>query len=108
MRMAVKVVSSMTLATIPRCGSRSIRRAVMTGGTVVMFLIVGTINKRSSNSYIMTTGTFTLQRYLGCMILRRMRRKINRYTAVTLATIACQSLRGIRRTVMTHRTVVVL
>ena len=79
----------------------------MTGCTGIMLLNVRSIYKVSVIHRLgMTAATFCLQCYLGRMILRRMRRKVARYAAVTLTTVARQSYRGVRRAVMTGRTAV--
>lgn len=109
MRMAVKVVSCMTLRTVACRSYRSIRCRVMTGCTGIMLLVVRRINKVSViNRHVVTADTFRLQRYLGCMILRRMSRKVARYAAVTLATVTRRCYRSVRCAVMTGRTVVML
>ena len=85
MRMAVKIVSCMTLATVARRCYRSIRCRIMTGCTGIMLLGVRSIYKVSViNRLAMAAATFCLQRYLGRMILSCMRRKVARYAAMTL------------------------
>ena len=73
MDMTVKVVRCMTLATITGRSCRCIRGAVVTGGTGIMLLVIGTINEvRIIDCLGMTRITVRLQRYLRSMILRCM------------------------------------
>jgi hypothetical protein len=89
MDVAVKVVRGMTLATITSRSCRCIRGAVVTGGTCIMFLVIGTINEvRIIDCLGMTRITFRLQCYLTRMILRRMCCKVAGYSSVTLRTVA--------------------
>jgi len=96
MRMAVEVVRRMTLRTVASGCCWSIRRRVMAAGTAVMFLDVRCVGKRSSNSDIMTTSTFSLQRNRGRMILAYMGGKVAHDTSMTLAAITSASNRSIR------------
>ena len=88
MRMAVEVVRRMTLRTVASGCCWSIGCCVMAAGTVVMFLDVRCVGKRSSNSDIMTTSTFSLQRDCGRMILAYMGGKVTCYSSMALAAIA--------------------
>ena len=108
MRMAVEVVRRMTLRTVASGCCWSIRCCVMAAGTAVMFLDVRCVGKRSSNSYIMTTSTFSLQRNRGRMILAYMGGKVARYTSMTLAAITGCGTRQLGRVVMADITVVML
>ena len=102
MNMAGKVVRGMTLAAITSRSCRGVRRAVVTGGTCIMLLIVSRINEVCIIHRLgMTRITLSLQRYLRCVILRRMCCKVAGYTAMTLRTVAGRSCRGVGRGVMT-------
>ena len=99
----------MTLRTVAGQSYRGIRRRIMTGCTAVMLLVVRSIYKVSViHRLAMTAAAFRLQCYLGRVVLRRMRRKVARYAAMTLRAVACSLNRGVRRAVMANCTVVML
>ena len=56
----------------------------------------------------MTAGATRSRRYLARMVLRRMRRKVARYTAMALRTITRSSTRQLGRGTMADITVVML
>jgi hypothetical protein len=109
MGMVGKVVAGMTLRAVSCQSYRSVGRCVMTGCTTVMLLVVGCIDKVGVIDCLgMAATTFCLQRYLGRMVLSCVSRKVARYTAMTLRTVARQSYRGVGCCVMTGGTAVML
>jgi hypothetical protein len=75
----------MTLRTVACRCCRNVGGRVMAGCTAVVLLVVCCIYKVSViNRLGMTAATFTLQRYLSRMVLRRMRRKVGSHSTVAL------------------------
>ena len=81
----------------------------MADRTAVMLLCVRSIYKVSViNRLGMTAATFCLQRYLICMVLRRMGTEVDHHTSMTLRTITGCRTRQLGPCVMTGITVVML